>query len=90
MKFEQTYNALKEIAEKLNITVSEQNFRPTGIKVKSGLCTIKGEEFFIMDKHKKIREKTEILAESLLTFPIDDIYIVPAIRDYLDKIEKSD
>ena len=42
MKPEQTYQDLKELAEKLGVNVSEQNLRSTGIKVKSGLCKVKG------------------------------------------------
>lgn len=59
MKPEQLYQNLKELAEKLGITVSEQNLRSAGIKVKSGLCKIKGKHLFVMDKklpvHKKIK-----------------------------------
>ena len=54
MKPEMIYQELKDLAEKLGITVKEENFKKTGIHVKSGLCKIKGEQFFIMDKHKKI------------------------------------
>ena len=76
---------MKEIAEKLGVIVSEQNFRTTGIKVKSGLCTVKGKNLFIIDKHKSIHEKNEILASCLGKMEHEDIYIVPAVRDFLDK-----
>ena len=85
MKVEQLYHNLKELAEKFGITVSEQNLRNTGIRVKSGLCTVKGQQTFIMDKHKSLRAKVDILASCLGEMPIDDIYIVPAVRDFLDK-----
>jgi len=49
MKPEQIYQELKDLAEKLEITVSEQNLRTAGIKVKSGLCKVKGKNMFIMD-----------------------------------------
>lgn len=88
MKYDKIYNELKEIALKLEITVLEQNFKPAGIKVQSGLCKIEGEDYFIMDKHKRIREKTEILASALLDFPLDDIYMVPKIRDFFEKFKK--
>ena len=76
---------MKEIAEKLGVIVSEQNFRTAGIKVKSGLCTVKGKNLFIIDKHKSIHEKKEILASCLGKMELEDIYIVPAVRDFLDK-----
>jgi hypothetical protein len=88
MKPEQLYQNLEELTEKLGITLSEQNLRISGLKVKSGLCTVKGEKMFIMDKHKNTRDKIEILASCLSKMPIEDIYIVPAIRELLDKHSK--
>ena len=85
MKPEQIYQELIDLAEKLDITVSEQNLRKTGVKAKSGLCKVKGKYLFIMDKHKKIHKKIEILSESLATIPRESIYIKPAIRELLDK-----
>ena len=85
MKPDQIYQELKDLAEKLEITVSEQNFRNTGIKVKSGLCKVKGKNLFIMDKHKSIHKKIETLASQLVEFPHEDLYVIPAIREILEK-----
>ncbi len=83
MKPEQLYQELKDLAEKLDIAVSEQNLRKTGIKVKSGFCKVKGKDLFIMDKHKSIRKKIEILAECLSKMPHENIYVIPAVRKLL-------
>ena len=85
MKPQQLYQDLKEVAEKLGITVSEHNFRTSGIKVKSGLCRIKGKNLFIIDKHKSIHEKNEILAFCLNKMKHEDIYIVPAVREFINR-----
>ncbi len=85
MKPEHIYQDLNELAEKLGITVSEQNLRMAGVKVKSGLCTVKGKKLFIMDKHKSIHEKNELLASCLSKMPNEEIYIVPAVREFLYK-----
>jgi len=84
MKPEKTYQDLKELAEKLGVTVSEQNLRGTGIKVKSGLCKVKGKNIFIIDKNISFQDKNEILASCLSKMPREDIFIVPALREYLD------
>jgi ABC-type enterochelin transport system substrate-binding protein len=90
MKPEQIYQELKDLAEKLALTVSEQNLRTAGIKVKSGLCTVKGKDMFIMDKHKSIHKKIKILAAQLADMPHEDIYLIPTIREMLNKYgEKS-
>ena len=81
MKPEQIYQELKDLAEKLGITVSEQNLRKTGISVKSGICKVKGKQIFIMDKHKSIIKKNEILTSFLKEMPHEDIYVIPAVRE---------
>lgn len=85
MKQDELYQHLKDLAEKLEIRFFEKNFRNVGISVKSGLCKIEGYHHFFMDKHKKIREKNEILAQALAQFPLDDIYIVPALREFIEQ-----
>jgi hypothetical protein len=90
MKHHDLYIHLKELAEQLGIRFYEKNFRNAGIQVTSGLCKIEGVRHFFMDKHKKIREKTEILAAALSRFPLDDIYIIPAVRDFIEQNSEVD
>jgi len=91
MKPEQLYQELKDLAEKMDVTVSEQNLRTAGIKVKSGLCTVKGTDMFIMNKHKSVKHKIKMLAAQLANMPHEDIFIVPAVREVLDAYaEKSE
>ena len=91
MKPEQIYQGLKEVAEKLNIIVLEQNLRktPAGIKVKSGLCRVKGQNRFIMDKHISIHEKNELLAYCLSQLPHEGIYVMPAVRTIIKKFARD-
>ena len=85
MKPTQLYQHLKELAAKLDIAVAEQNMRVTGVNAKSGLCIVKEQKMFIMDKHLTVREKNEVLARCLKNLPIEDIYVMPAVRKYLEK-----
>ena len=83
MKPTELYQYLKDLATKLDIAVSEQNLRVTGVNAKSGLCIVHGKQIFIMDKHLSVRDKVEILTDCLRQIPLDDIYIMPAIRKLL-------
>jgi hypothetical protein len=85
MKPDQLYHELKDLAERMQITVSEQNLKTAGVKVKSGLCTVKGQNLFIMDKHKSVHKKIRILAAELAAIPHEDLYIIPAVRELLEK-----
>ena len=88
MNPEQLYHDLKELAEKLGVSVFEHNFRKTGIKVKSGLCKVKGKKIFLMNKYKSINDKNEILLSFISKMPHEDIYIVPFLREMLKKYDK--
>jgi hypothetical protein len=85
MKPDQLYECLKDLAEKLDVTVSEQNLRKTGIRVKSGLCRVKGKYVFVMDKHLAVGKKSRVLAEGLKNLPHEDIFLVPAVRNFIDR-----
>lgn len=84
LKPEKLYQELKDLAEKLGITVSEQNFRNTGIHVKSGYCKVKDIDHCIINKHLKMRKKIEVLGECLSLFPHESVYTVPAAREFLE------
>jgi hypothetical protein len=89
MKPDQLYQELIDLAERMQITVSEQNLKVSGIKVRSGLCTVKGQKLFVMNKHKSVHSKIKILAAQLAMLPHEDMYIIPAVRELLEKyVEK--
>jgi hypothetical protein len=85
MKPEQIYQELKDLAEKLSVTVSEQSFRSTGIPVKSGFCLIKGEMHCIIDRSISLQKKIGVLAKSLSHLPHENLFVVPAVRDLIQK-----
>jgi hypothetical protein len=85
MKPEQLYQELKDLSEKLGVTVSEQSFRASGIPVKSGFCLIKGEMYCIIDKNITLHKKMIVLAQSLSQLPHENLFVVPAVRDVIKK-----
>ncbi len=89
MKTEEIYNNLLDIAEKVKIDVTEKNLQIPGLRAKSGLCIVEGEKIFIMDKKKTLKEKVEILADCICQFDIDDIYIIPKMREIIEKYKKK-
>jgi len=88
VKPEEIYQNLKDLADRLEVTVSDQNFRKTGINVKSGHCTVKGKQYFIMDKHKSLNDKIDILVSFLVTIDNEDLYLLPTIRELLNRSSK--
>ena len=89
MKPEEMYQHLKELAERLNITVSIQNLRKSGVNAQSGFCIVKKQKFFILDKQKSFFEKNTLMATFLSNEIKDDIYIMPAVREFIQKYADS-
>ncbi len=90
MKNEQLFQELKDLAEKIGVKVSEQSFKATGVKAKSGFCKVKTEPIIILDKHRSLSEKVDVLINCLRDMPHDDIYVVPAVRERLTKKQKPE
>ncbi len=85
MKPDELLAELKNVSEKLGVSVEEHNFREAGVRVTSGCCTVRGQKMFILDKHKSLPKKIEILASFLSEMPLDDIFIVPAVRERISR-----
>ena len=88
MNPDKLFQELKDLAEKLGIQVSEHNFRNTGIRVKSGYCKVKDIDHCIIDKHLKFNKKIDILGECISQFQHESVYVIPAVRDFLDTFKK--
>jgi len=90
MKADRLYQELKDLSEKLGIEVTEQNFQATGVNAVSGLCKVKGKSLFLIDKHKSLHKKIAILSEFLGSQPCGEIYMLPAVREHLNKYIEAD
>jgi hypothetical protein len=88
MKPELIYQGLKDLADRLGIVVSEQKLSTESFKVKSGLCKIKGQFIIILDKQMSLYKKSTILATCLSDMPIDSVFVIPAVREYLARHRK--
>jgi hypothetical protein len=71
---------LEALSEKLDIVISRVDLegRP------GGLCVIKGERRFILDRRLASKEQVEVLSKAFSKLPLDDVYLKPAVRDAID------
>lgn len=83
MRDDQLFQELKNLAEKLDVTVAEHSFKNAGIAVKSGFCLVKDRKHCILDKNLRLAKKIRILVKTLAGMPHEDIFVVPAIRELL-------
>ena len=76
----QLLQEFEALAERLDIRVSREDLegRP------GGLCTLRGERRLILDRTLDPRTQVELFARELARLPLDDLYILPRVRDRID------
>ena len=80
MKLSELYNELIDVAKKSGITVRKEKGT-----FKSGYCVLKDEDLIILNSANTIETLSNILAKSLTEFSLDNAYIKPAVRDFIEK-----
>jgi hypothetical protein len=82
MKIDETLRLLEELAQKKGIKVSYETLDGSG---SGGLCKVKGQYRVIVDKRATTGERVTVLAQSLSTFELDDVFLAPEVRDLIQK-----
>lgn len=80
MKLKEIYEELLEIAKQAGIKVRKENGR-----FNSGSCLVKEEAVIVLNKTTTMETMSSVLAKSLSEFPIDNIYIKPAVREFIER-----
>ena len=83
MEIEDKIAVLLEVAVKLELKVRAEPLGGNG----GGICKLKGQSILFIDLDASPLMRYERLLSDLSTLPaLEDIYLVPEIRDDLDKI----
>jgi len=89
MEPEKTYQHLEELAEKLGVSIRYENLSSSEYPATSGLCRIKGRYLYIMDRSKDLNQRIAALSECLGKMNLDGVYVMPAIRELLEKSRRD-
>lgn len=74
---------LEDLANSLNIEVRYEQLKKEGAFFPGGLCKVKGEDIIIINSNATIEDKIVTLSKALSTFDLSQIYIRPALREFL-------
>lgn len=82
---EERYRQLEHTVERLGISIRYEHLScTTDIGARSGLCKVRGNYLYIMDINTTIHERIKALSECLARLDLDEIYIMPAIREMIE------
>ena len=79
MNKDKLYNEFEDLAVKLGMRI----IKGKG-DFKGGACILKDEKIIVVNKRKPIEQKLKILADCFSKIDLNGVYIVPALRAYIE------
>ena len=76
---------LEELANSLEIKVRYEKLKTESAFTTGGLCKVKGENLLIINSKASREDKIETLAKALTSFDLSQVYMRPALREFLIK-----
>ncbi len=80
---------LEELCQNLGIQVRYEHIQKEGSFYPGGLCRIKGETVMIINSKAADDDKIQVLARAVTSFDLSQVYLRPALREFLFKEEGS-
>jgi len=82
---------LETLAHTLEIQIRYEHLGGESAFSSGGLCRIRNKDIIIVNSMATTEEKIQTLAKALRRFDLSQIYLKPALRDFLENtIEKED
>ena len=85
MQNEGLLTALEELAEQLKIPVTYASLATEELPARGGMCVIHGERRIILERSLTAREKAYLLAAGLAQFDFEDVFLLPAVREAIER-----
>jgi len=80
MKKVKLYTEFEELGKRLGLKILKGKGDFSG-----GTCTVNSETVIVINKMKPMEQRLRTLATSFLEYNLDEIYIVPALRAYIEE-----
>ena len=80
MKKVKLYTEFEELGQRLGLKILNGKGDFSG-----GTCTVNNETVIVINKLKPMEQRLRTLATSFLEFNLDEIYMVPALRAYIEE-----
>lgn len=76
---------LEELARSLGIEIRNEPLRKESSFSPGGLCRLKGDYLLIFNTKATKEDRIEALAQALTRFDLDQVYLRPGLREFLDR-----
>ena len=80
MKKVRLYTEFEELGQRLGLKILKGKGDFSG-----GTCTVNNKTVIVINKMKPMEQRLKTLATSFLEYNLDEIYMVPALRAYIEE-----
>lgn len=84
MKRKMLQAKLEELADRLGIIIRYENLGQS----RGGLCRLRNQYYIFINKKTTTTYRIEILSQSISSFDLEGIYLLPEVRAEIDKYRK--
>ncbi len=84
MKEELILEHLEAVARSKSVIIRYERLENGELSIRSGSCRVKGSEYIIVDSRLTLKERIEVIAKELRKRNLEDIYILPLIREIIN------
>jgi hypothetical protein len=85
MEYGKVLEYLEDLALKLGVEVVYEKLENKDFLATGGLCKVKGAYKIFIDRSETFERRIKILAHALSSFDREGVYILPYIREILEK-----
>ena len=76
---------LEAVARSKSVIIRYERLENGELIIRSGSCRVKGSEYIIVDSRLTLKERIEVIARELRTWNLEDIYLLPLIREIISR-----
>lgn len=81
---ESTLAELEGLADRIGVRVRYERLAQGPVRATHGTCRLREEDLVIIDSRMSPLERLSVLSRELRRFSFDDVFVPPALRDWLD------
>ncbi|HIN03042.1 MAG TPA: hypothetical protein EYM60_06845 [Candidatus Marinimicrobia bacterium] len=85
MEKEKLYTEFEELGQRLGVKIVKGKGDFAG-----GTCIVNDETVIVVNKMKPMEHRLKTLATSFLEYNLDDIYVIPVLRAYIEETRSLD
>lgn len=76
-------DGLSDVARKVGVEVRHGHLQARGVRSIGGACRVGEQWMVLIDRRLPTAEQVDLLATELKRFPLDEIFVPPALRDLI-------